>query len=76
MVPSAASALARKRRGSSGIVSVMIGDGTLGEGLLYESMNPAAVWDALVLFIHIYFETTPIHSFGSLRCQGHGVRHY
>lgn len=44
-------ALARKRTGSSGIVAVIVGDGTLGQGLLYESMNLAAVWAAPVLFV-------------------------
>lgn len=44
-------ALDIKRRGSHGIVAVMVGDGTLGEGLLYESMNLAATWGAPVLFV-------------------------
>lgn len=44
-------ALARKRRDSTGIVTVIIGDGTLGQGLLYESMNLAAVWEAPLLFV-------------------------
>jgi 2-oxoisovalerate dehydrogenase E1 component len=44
-------ALDLKRAGSSGVVAVMIGDGTLGEGLLYESMNLAAIWRAPVLFV-------------------------
>ncbi len=44
-------ALERRQRGSQGVVSIMIGDGTLGEGLLYESMNLAAVWKAPVLFV-------------------------
>lgn len=44
-------ALDIKHRGSPGVVAVMIGDGTLGEGLLYESMNLAAVWRAPVLFV-------------------------
>jgi len=43
--------LHRRQRGSSSIVAVMIGDGTLGEGLLYESMNLASVWQAPVLFV-------------------------
>jgi 2-oxoisovalerate dehydrogenase E1 component len=44
-------ALARKLRGSSGIVAVIVGDGTTGEGLLYESMNLASIWKAPVLFV-------------------------
>ena len=40
-----------KRRGSCALVAVMIGDGTLGEGLLYESMNLASVWGARVLYV-------------------------
>ncbi len=44
-------ALDRQLRGSNGIVSIMIGDGTLGEGLLYESMNLASTWGVSVLFV-------------------------
>lgn len=44
-------ALEVQRRGSDGVVAVMIGDGTLGEGLLYESMNLAAIWNCRVLFV-------------------------
>lgn len=44
-------ALALKAKRSKGIVAIVIGDGTLGEGLLYESMNLAAVWNAPVLFV-------------------------
>lgn len=44
-------ALDIKRREGRGVVAIMIGDGTLGEGLLYESMNLAAVWEAPVLFV-------------------------
>lgn len=43
--------LERRLRGSRGVVAVMVGDGTLGEGLLYESMNLAAVWGARTLFV-------------------------
>jgi 2-oxoisovalerate dehydrogenase E1 component len=39
------------QRASDGVVAVMVGDGTLGEGLLYESMNLAAVWGCSVLFV-------------------------
>lgn len=44
-------ALDIKRRGSQGVVAIMVGDGTLGEGLLYESMNLAAIWGAPVLYV-------------------------
>ncbi|HET8997575.1 MAG TPA: thiamine pyrophosphate-dependent enzyme [Acetobacteraceae bacterium] len=44
-------ARAREMSASPGIVAVIVGDGTLGEGLLYESMNLAAVWPAPVLFV-------------------------
>ncbi|MEO6024740.1 MAG: thiamine pyrophosphate-dependent enzyme [Burkholderiales bacterium] len=43
--------LARKLAKSRGLVATIIGDGTLGEGLLYESMNLASIWDAPVLFV-------------------------
>jgi len=44
-------ALARKRRGSQGMVAAMIGDGTLGQGMVYEAMNLAAVWQAPLLLV-------------------------
>lgn len=44
-------ALHRKRQGSRALVAIMVGDGTLGEGLLYESMNLASIWRAPVLFV-------------------------
>lgn len=44
-------ALARKRSGSAGIVVTVIGDGTLGEGMLYESMNLASIWHLPMLFV-------------------------
>ena len=48
-------ALARKLRGvSSGVnnvVAIIVGDGTMGEGLLYESLNLAAIWQLPVLFV-------------------------
>jgi 2-oxoisovalerate dehydrogenase E1 component len=39
------------RKLGSGIVAVVIGDGTLGQGLLYESLNLASVWELPVLFV-------------------------
>lgn len=44
-------AMARKRDQGKSIVAVMIGDGTLGQGLLYESMNLASIWNVPVLFV-------------------------
>lgn len=44
-------ALDLQRAGSQGVVAVMVGDGTLGEGLLYESMNLASIWRLPVLFV-------------------------
>jgi 2-oxoisovalerate dehydrogenase E1 component len=44
-------ALSRRREGSRAVVAVMIGDGTLGEGMLYESMNLSAIWHAPLLFV-------------------------
>ncbi len=44
-------ALARRLRGSGAMVAAMIGDGTLGEGLLYEAMNLASIWSAPMLFV-------------------------
>jgi 2-oxoisovalerate dehydrogenase E1 component len=44
-------AYAIQRRGSNAIAVVVIGDGTLGQGLLYESLNLAAVWQVPLLFV-------------------------
>lgn len=44
-------ALANKMRGSDGVVAIVIGDGTLGEGMLYESMNLASIWKVPALFV-------------------------
>jgi len=44
-------ATALKSRSSRGIVAIIIGDGTLGEGMLYESMNLASIWSVPALFV-------------------------
>ena len=55
-------ALAFKRDGGQQIVALFIGDGTFGEGLLYESLNLAALWQVPLLIVvednHIA-QTTP-----------------
>lgn len=44
-------ALANKLRGESGVVAIIVGDGTFGEGLLYESLNLASIWNVPALFV-------------------------
>jgi TPP-dependent pyruvate/acetoin dehydrogenase alpha subunit len=56
-------ALAEKRRGAGAIVSVFLGDGTLGEGAVYESLNIASLWKLPICFVvenNRYAQTTPI----------------
>ncbi len=61
-------ALARKRHDSGAIVAAIIGDGTLGQGLLYEAMNLASVWAAPLLVVvennGIAQTTYPSHNLG------------
>lgn len=55
-------ALAEKRRGSGAIAAVFLGDGALGEGIVYESFNLAAIWGLPVLFVlehNAIAQTTP-----------------
>lgn len=56
-------ALAEKRKGTGAVVVCFLGDGTLGEGVVYEALNMAALWQAPVLYVvennHIA-QTTPI----------------
>jgi 2-oxoisovalerate dehydrogenase E1 component len=44
-------ALSLSLRESAGIVAVIVGDGTLGEGLLYESLNLAGSWSVPVIVV-------------------------
>jgi TPP-dependent pyruvate/acetoin dehydrogenase alpha subunit len=56
-------ALAEKAGKTGKIVLVFIGDGTLGEGALYESLNIAALWQLPALFVledNRYAQTTPV----------------
>lgn len=65
IVPNAVgAALAEKLDGSGAIVTVFLGDGTMGEGVVYESMNLAALWQLPVLFVledNHYAQSTPKH---------------
>lgn len=55
-------ALAEKFRGKPGLAVSFLGDGTLGEGVTYETFNMASLWKAPILFVvehnHIA-QTTP-----------------
>jgi 2-oxoisovalerate dehydrogenase E1 component len=44
-------ALASKCRGTGAIATCFIGDGTLGQGALYETMNIASKWDLPLLIV-------------------------
>jgi 2-oxoisovalerate dehydrogenase E1 component len=68
-------ALALKRREENGIVVVIIGDGTTGQGLLYESLNLASIWAVPMLFVlenNNIAQTTPTADTvgGSLEARG------
>lgn len=44
-------AFAEKRKQSGALAAVFLGDGTFGEGVLYETLNMAALWRLPVLFV-------------------------
>jgi TPP-dependent pyruvate/acetoin dehydrogenase alpha subunit len=55
--------LAIKKRAQESIVINFIGDGTLGEGVLYEGLNIASLWGIPILFIlenNRIAQTTPV----------------
>jgi TPP-dependent pyruvate/acetoin dehydrogenase alpha subunit len=62
-VPLAAGmALAERERGRGGIVTVFVGDGTLGQGVVYESFNLASLWRLPLLVVlehNRYAQSTP-----------------
>lgn len=63
ILPNAAGmAFAEKHRKTGNIVTVFLGDGTLGEGAVYETFNLAALWKLPVLFVienNRYAQSTP-----------------
>ena len=62
MMPVAAGmALARKREAHGAIGAIFVGDGTLGEGALYESLNIISRWDIPLLVVlenNLYAQST------------------
>ncbi len=75
IVPTAAGiALAMKLRGSRDVSVVFIGDGTLGEGAVYETLNIAALWDLPLLIVledNEWAQSTPValNTAGSMRAR-------
>jgi len=63
IVPVAAGmAFAEKMKGSGAIAVVFLGDGTFGEGVVYETFNLASLWSLPVLFVaelNGYAQSTP-----------------
>lgn len=55
-------AFAERAKGTGGISTVFIGDGTLGQGALYESLNMASLWKLPLLVVvenNHYAQSTP-----------------
>jgi TPP-dependent pyruvate/acetoin dehydrogenase alpha subunit len=56
-------ALAERYQGNDSVVFAFLGDGTLGEGVVYEALNMASLWGAPVLYIlenNRIAQTTPV----------------
>jgi TPP-dependent pyruvate/acetoin dehydrogenase alpha subunit len=56
-------ALAEKKKGTGAVSTVFLGDGTLGEGVTYESLNMASLWKLPLLFVvenNHYAQSTPV----------------
>lgn len=73
-------ALAEKLAGTGAVTLVWIGDGTFGEGLVYETMNIAALWGLPLVIVaecNGIAQTTPTerHMAGSVeaRCAAFGI---
>jgi acetoin:2,6-dichlorophenolindophenol oxidoreductase subunit alpha len=75
IVPAAAGiALANQLSGGDAISVVFIGDGTLGEGIVYESLNLASLWRLPLLIVledNAWSQSTPSHMnlAGSMRAR-------
>ena len=57
-------ALAEKKKKTGAIVIVFMGDGTMGQGIVYECFNLASLWNLPILFVledNQYAQSTPKH---------------
>jgi len=76
IVPTATGmALAEKMQRTGAIATVFMGDGTLGEGLVYEAFNMASLWNAPILFVienNRWSQSTPVEKqlAGSMLARG------
>ena len=55
-------ALAERERGAGAVTIAFLGDGTLGQGVVYESFNLASLWSLPILFVlenNFYAQSTP-----------------
>jgi TPP-dependent pyruvate/acetoin dehydrogenase alpha subunit len=73
-------ALAERKRRSGAVTCAWLGDGTFGEGLVYEAMNIAALWKLPIVFLveqNGIAQTTPteLQMAGSVagRCAAFGI---
>jgi pyruvate dehydrogenase E1 component alpha subunit len=78
----AGAALHHQHAGAGGLACVYVGDGTWGEGAVYEALNLAALWSLPLLVVvenNGIAQTTPsaAHTAGSIgrRAEAFGVRH-
>ncbi len=56
-------ALAEKFSGRQAMATVFLGDGTFGEGVIYEAFNMASLWSAPILFVvenNRWAQSTPV----------------
>jgi TPP-dependent pyruvate/acetoin dehydrogenase alpha subunit len=70
-------ALAEKQKHSDAAVAVFIGDGTMGQGVIYEAFNMASLWQAPLLIVvennHIAQTTPTSYTLaGDIRQRFHG----
>ncbi len=75
ILPTAAGiALAKKLKGEDTISVVFMGDGTLGEGAVYETLNMASLWELPLLIVledNEWAQSTPValNTAGSMRAR-------